>query len=165
MRLGGAPPTKTAPGFTVRVVDADNLSSLLKLAVTPEQRAYVADVAWSVAQAAYEPAGRPLGLFDGERPVGFLLLYDARRDGKNPADQLYVWRLMIDAAEQRKGYGTLAMGWVIEEARRMGLAEVGLSHAQANPAGALYEKLGFTYTGKVEDGELKMELRLSESKR
>jgi GNAT superfamily N-acetyltransferase len=165
MRFGGALPPPATPGFTVRAVDADNLDSLLKLAVTPEQRAYVAEVAWSVAQAAYQPAGRPLGLFDGQRPVGFLLLYDARRDTKDPADQLYVWRLMIDAAAQRQGYGKLAMAWVVEEAGRMGVAQVGLSHVQANPAGAFYEKLGFVYTGEVDDGELKMVLRLSEGQR
>ncbi len=156
LRLGAELPSAAVSGFNVRAVDADNLDALLKLAVAPQQREFVADVARSLAQAAYQPAGRPLGLFDGERPVGFLLLYDARRDADDSADQLYVWRLMIDATEQGKGYGRQAMAWVIEEARSMAVARVALAHVEANPAGAFYEKLGFSYTGKVEDGELEM---------
>jgi histidinol dehydrogenase len=162
MRLGVELPARVVAGFSVRAVDAGNLDGLLKLAVAPEQRGYVADVAHSLAQAAYQPAGRPLGLFDGERPVGFLLLYDARRDAEEPGDELYVWRLMVDAGEQGKGHGRQAMAWVIEEARGMAVARVGLSHVEGNPAGAFYEKLGFTYTGKVDDGELKMTFALTE---
>ncbi len=161
MRMGADLPLVASSGFSVRAVSADNLDGLLKLSVAPEQRGFVADNARSLAQAAYQPAGRPLGLFDGERAVGFLLLYDARRDAKDPADELHVWRLMIDADEQGKGYGRQAMAWVIEEARGMAVARVGLSHVDGNPVGAFYERLGFHYTGKVDDGELEMSFALT----
>jgi GNAT superfamily N-acetyltransferase len=115
----------------------------------------------SLAQAAYRPAARALGLYDGDEPVGFLLLFDARLDRDKPAEQLFVWRLMIDARCQRLGLGRLAMAWVIDEARRLGLREIGLSHVmQPGHAGPFYEKLGFFYTGVVEDGEHQMLLRL-----
>jgi hypothetical protein len=53
------------------------------------------------------------------------------------------------------------MAWVLEEARRWGVAEVGLSHVGLpGHAGPFYEKLGFTYTGEAEDGEHKMSLAL-----
>ena len=43
----------------------------------------------------------------------------------------------------------------------MGMSEVGLSHIElAGHAGDFYKKLGFTYTGEVNDGEHKMILRL-----
>ena len=52
---------------------------------------------------------------------------------------------------------------LIDEARRLGLREVGLSHVmQPGHAGPFYEKLGFRYTGVVKDGEHKMLLTLSE---
>ena len=107
--------------------------------------------------------GRPLGIYDGDEPVGLLLLWDVRRDPDEPADQLYVWRLMIDARHQKKGYGARTMRWVIDEARRLGVASVGLSH-QTLPghAGPFYEKLGFRYTGKVDHNEHVMELVLTE---
>ncbi len=164
MRLTGAPAaavTATAFNFNVRAVDAANAEALMALDVAPGQRRFVAPVVRSLAQAAYQPAARALGLYDGEMPVGFLLLYDGRLDKDRPAQQLYVWRLMIDARYQRLGLGCRAMAWVIDEARRMGLREVGLSHdMQPGHAGPFYEKLGFRYTGVVEDGEHKMLLRL-----
>jgi histidinol dehydrogenase len=163
LRVDAAPAvTADAPGFEVRPCTQDNIDALMKLAVAPSQQRFVADNARSLAQAAYEPLGRPLGLFDGDVAVGFLLLYDARGDREEPADQLYVWRLMIDAAQQRKGYGRRAMAWVVDEARRLGVAGVGLSHVVGNDeAGAFYQSLGFAYTGKVEDNEREMVLPLA----
>jgi GNAT superfamily N-acetyltransferase len=110
--------------------------------------------------------GRPLGIYDGDEPVGLLLLWDVRRDPDEPADQLYVWRLMIDAKHQKKGYGARAIRWAIDEARRLGVASVGLSHQMLpGHAGPFYEKLGFRYTGKVEHNEHLMVLPLSERHR
>ena len=162
MRLTGAPAAAMgATAFNVRAVDAANAEALMALDVAPGQRRFVAPVVRSLAQAAYQPAARALGLYDGDQPVGFLLLYDARLDKDKPAEQLFVWRLMIDARCQRLGLGRLAMAWVIDEARRLGLREIGLSHVmQPGHAGPFYEKLGFCYTGVVEDGEHKMLLRL-----
>jgi len=159
MRLGAAPATEVAaavPLFEVRPVGSDDVLPLVKLKVAPEQEGYVAPNAVSLAQAAYKPPGRPFGLYADGQPVGFLLLWDARRDPEDPADQLYVWRLMVDTRYQGQGHGRAAIRWTIDEARRMGVASVGLSHVQGNPVGAFYEKLGFRYTGKVNEGELEM---------
>jgi histidinol dehydrogenase len=152
-----------APGaFSVRPVDAGNLDAVLALHVAPGQRALVASAERSLAQVAYEPAGRAVALFEGDDAVGMMLLYDARLDKKRPAEQLYLWRLMVDARHQRRGLGRQAVQWVLEEARRLGLPEVGLSHVQApGHAGAFYLALGFSYTGEVDDGEQKMVLRLA----
>jgi histidinol dehydrogenase len=159
--------TETAPApplpvvFSVRPVDSDNVDEVLQLQVAPGQRAFVATVERSLAQVAYEPAGRAFAMFDGDKPVGMMLLYDARLDKERPASQLYVWRLMVDARHQKRGYGRLAMQWVIDEARRWGVQEVGLSHVMRDGhAGGFYAKLGFTYTGNVEDGEHKMVLKV-----
>ena len=144
--------------FEVRPVTDANVDDLIKLKTTPEQETFVASVPKSLAQAAYRPAGRPLGLYADGQPVGFLLLWDARRDPDitDRADQLYIWRLMIDARYQRQGHGQAAMRWLIDEARRMGVASVGLSHVPENPVGPFYERFGFRYTGKVSDGEHEM---------
>jgi histidinol dehydrogenase len=164
MRLNAA---ATAPGrpavdFKIKPVDADNLEAVLKLKVAPGQQAFVAPVDRSLAQVAYAPAGRAVAMFDGDTAVGMMLLYDARMDKEDPAQQLYVWRILVDAQHQRLGYGRLAMQWVVEEARRMGLQEVGLSHVgKPGHAGPFYEQLGFTYTGEVDDGEHKMLLKLA----
>jgi histidinol dehydrogenase len=147
--------------FSVRPVDKSLLDAVLALKVAPGQQGLVAPPDRSLAQVAYEPAGSAHALLDGEQVVGMLLLYDARQDAKKPAPQLYLWRLLVDARHQGRGYGRLAMQWVIDEARRGGYTEVGLSHVDApGHAGGFYLKQGFTYTGEVDDGEQKMMLRL-----
>ncbi len=163
LRLNGQALAPRPPlAFSVRPVDAGNLDAVLRLAVSPGQKHLVAPVDRSLAQVAYEPAGRAVAFFDGEAAIGMALLYDARLDKEKPAPQLVVWRLLIDARHQRRGLGRLAMDWVVQEARRCGVAEVGLSHVdQAGHAGAFYQKLGFAYTGEVDGGELKMVLRLA----
>jgi histidinol dehydrogenase len=164
LRLGAGEPLAAAQTglFEVRPVRDDNVDFLIKLRTTQEQERFVASVAKSLAQAAYRPAGRPLGLYANGEPVGFLLLWDARRDPdlKDRADQLYIWRLSIDARFQRQGYGQAAMRWLIDEARRMGVASVGLSHVPENPVGPFYERFGFRYTGNVNEGEHEMVLLL-----
>jgi GNAT superfamily N-acetyltransferase len=163
MRLGAddAAPV-TSSQFEVRPVTEANVDDLIKLKTTPEQEQFVASVSKSLAQAAYRPAGRPLGLYADGQPVGLLLLWDARRDPDlaERADQLYIWRLSIDARFQRQGHGQAAMRWLIDEARRMGVASVGLSHVPENPVGAFYQRFGFAYTGAVKEGEHEMVLRL-----
>jgi histidinol dehydrogenase len=150
-------------GFHLRTVTEANVDQLIQLDVAPQQQGLVATAAKSLAQASVLTPGRPLGIYDGDEAVGLLLLWDVRRDPDEPADQLYVWRLMIDAKHQRKGYGARTMRWVIDEARRLGVASVGLSHlTKPGHAGPFYEKLGFRYTGKVEHDEHAMELLLSE---
>jgi histidinol dehydrogenase len=154
-----APPAPVV--FSVRPVDRSNAEAVMKLQVAPGQRSFVAPVDRSLAQVAYEPCGRAMAMFDGEQAVGMMLLYDVRKDEEEPANQLYVWRLLVDARFQKRGYGRLAMAWVVDEARREGYAEVGLSHVdKPGHAGAFYEKLGFAYTGEVDEGERKMLLKL-----
>jgi histidinol dehydrogenase len=164
MRLGAAEPSGGVPmSLEVRPVTSDDVIPLVKIRTTPEQEKFVAPNAVSLAQAAYKPPGRPFGLWSKGEPVGFMLLWDARRDPDpaEVADQLYIWRLMIDARHQGQGHGRAAMRWVIDEARRMGVASVGLSHVPENPVGAFYEKFGFRYTGKVNEGEHEMVLPLA----
>jgi histidinol dehydrogenase len=147
--------------FSVRPVDRSNAEAVMKLQVAAGQRAFVSPVERSLAQVAYEPCGRAMAMFDGEQAVGMMLLYDVRKDEEDPANQLYVWRLLVDARFQKRGYGRLAMAWVVDEARREGYAEVGLSHVdKPGHAGAFYQKLGFAYTGEVDGVELKMLLKL-----
>jgi len=157
---GGAADVPAAPHFQVRPVTSDDVLPLVKLKLAAAQERFVAPNAVSLAQAAYKPPGRPFGLYAGAEPVGFLLLWDARRDPEDTADQLCVWRLMVDERHQGRGHGTAAMRWTIDEARRLGVASVGLSHVPDNPVGAFYEKFGFRYTGKVNEDELEMVLTL-----
>jgi histidinol dehydrogenase len=153
-----APERAVGPAIDLRAITSDNIDAVMKLAVAPAQAKFVADVPRSIAQASVRPfAARALAAFEGEVPVGFLLLWDMRHDPDEPADELYVWRLLVDQHHQRRGIGRAIVAWVVSEARRLGVAHVGLSHVTGNhEAGAFYERLGFAYTGRVEDGEREM---------
>jgi histidinol dehydrogenase len=167
LRLGHANDAPPAPALLeVRPVSESNVDELVKLKTTADQERFVAPVAKSIAQAAFRPAGRPLGLYAGGEPVGFLLLWDTRQDpnAAERRDELYVWRLMVDSLHQRHGHGQAAMRWLIGEAKRIGVAQIGLSHVPDNPVGAFYEKFGFRYTGRVKHGEHEMVLPLKEAR-
>lgn len=148
--------------FNIRAVTPDNAESLMALKVTASQELLVASVTRSLAQAAYEPAAMPLAIYDAEEPVGLLLLADARKDREDPEDALYVWRLFIDAKHQHRGLGRQALQFAVQEAKRLGLPVIMLSHGTTpGHAGPFYEAFGFSYTGEVDDGEQKMVLQLS----
>ena len=163
--LAGSVAAASRPlAFNVRPVTADNLVAIGKLEVAAGQKSFVASNPWSLAQVNYEPAGSAHALYDGDLPVGLVLLYDERQDKDEPANRLYVWRLMVDAAQQRRGIGRAAIGWIVERARAGGYASVGLAHWPGEgSAGPFYEKLGFRYTGEVDEGERVMVLTLGEA--
>jgi histidinol dehydrogenase len=160
MRLrADAPVAAAAPAFSAREINADNVDVLIELQVAPSQRHLVGSVVKSLAQAAYQPSSTPWALYDGDEPVGLLLLLDKSHYKDGPKPQLYIWRLLIDARCQGRGLGKQALQFAIREARRLGLAELGLSHRDApGHAGPFYEAFGFRYTGEVDDGELEMVL-------
>jgi histidinol dehydrogenase len=152
------------PELNVRAVTAEMVIPIVKLEVAGGQRGFVASNAVSLAQAAYQPASRPMALCVGDEPVGLALLIDSRLDQDEPEDALYIWRLMIDQRHQRQGLGRQAIAWVVQEAQRMGVACVRLSHQPGEGnAGPFYEALGFRYTGEVDDGERCMVLTLKPS--
>lgn len=143
-----------------REITRETLRPLLKLAVRPDQAHLVAPNSVTVAQCAYEqPGGYVWGLWDGETAVGLLAMihpheYLHLEDGDDP-DGAYIWRLMIDAAHQGKGYGTAAIALCREQARAWGLPRVALSVVQADDSNiGFYERLGFTRTGGIVDDEL-----------
>jgi histidinol dehydrogenase len=146
----------------VRRVTGANVQELLQIETSKEQEQFVASVARSLAEAAYRADAWPLGLYVDGGPVGLMLLRDKRceLEVEDRKDEVYLWRLIIDARRQRRGYGQAAMRWLLSEALRMGVARIGLSHAIKNPVGPFYERLGFRYTGKVDEWVREMVLPL-----
>lgn len=68
----------------------------------------------------------------------------------------FLWRFMIDQQYQGRGYGRRALELFFAHVKtRPGATAVYTScvPAEGGP-GPFYEKMGFVYTGKEEDGEL-----------
>lgn len=136
---------------TLREVTRETLRDVLRLEVSPEQRGFVANNAASIAEAHFSPEAWFRAIYAGEEPVGFLMLSD-----KPEEPEYFLWRLMVGAEHQGRGYGRRALERLVEHVRgRPGATELLVSVVQeeGNPQ-PFYEALGFASTGVVEDGEL-----------
>jgi diamine N-acetyltransferase len=150
---------------TLREITADTLSAVLALEVAPEQRRFVAANARSIAQAHFEPAAWFRAVYAGEEPVGFAMLYDPTRTSTPETPGVcWLWRLMIDASHQRKGYGAIVVRQLIARARALpGVTAFRVSYVPGDgDPGAFYRRHGFRDTGEIDDGEVVLEQGFSD---
>lgn len=141
-------------------VNEDNFDEVIGLSVAPEQAGYVATNVHSLAQCyIYRENGDvfPMAVMDGEKTVGFLLLE------KDYEERYYlVWRMMVDAKEQGKGYGEAILRKVLRLAKEdLAIDTVKADYVKGNEGMAhLLANLGFVKTGE-EEREILNEYRLS----
>ena len=146
-------------------IDSQNVEAILALSVREEQRDFVASNTDSIIEAyiaiTHNGDAFPFGIFDGDVPVGFLMIGygvdDCWQDAPAIARGNYnLWRLMIDQKHQGRGYGRAALQLALDFIRTQpcGPAEwVWLSYEPQNAAArALYHSFGFEETGDW-DGE------------
>jgi len=122
----------------------------------------VAPNAVSIAQAYFEPAAWFRAIYAAGEPAGFVMLYDPSLSTAPESPRFFLWRLMIDKAQQGRGYGRAAVERLIEHVRtRPGATELYVSHVpEAEALARFYGALGFRYTGEEDDGELVMARQL-----
>ncbi|MBW4444765.1 MAG: GNAT family N-acetyltransferase [Plectolyngbya sp. WJT66-NPBG17] len=143
---------------TLREITKENLRAVLRLKVAPHQEQFVASNAVSIAEAHFSPEVAWFrAIYAGDVPVGFLMLED------DVAQQAYfLWRFMIGELYQGRGYGRKALELFFAHVKtRPGANAVETScvPTEGGPR-PFYEKMGFVYTGKDEDGELVMRREL-----
>lgn len=147
-----------------RPLTAETLRLLAALEVRADQETFVASNLMTMAQAPFEPGSEIFGIWDGDVPVGLLAVIDMAHpdagwdDGDDP-DGLFIWRLMIDQAYQRRGHGRAALAFARSLARSKGRADLAISVVD-EPGGPrpLYEAFGFRPTGRVLDDEVELRL-------
>jgi diamine N-acetyltransferase len=140
---------------TLREITAETVRHVTALVVAPGQQGLVASNAVPIAEAYFEPKAWFRAVSAGDELVGFAMVYRDRT-----ASTFYVWRFMIDARHQGRGYGRRAMQLLIEEAKKDGAKEVTLSVVPGErSAREFYARLGFVETGGVDHGQLLMRLR------
>ena len=143
--------------ITLKEITADTVWPIMKLNVAENQQSFVAPNANSIAEAYFSKEAWFRGVYDGDDPVGFVMLFS---DEKKP--EYFLWRLMIDQEHQGKGYGYLAMEQVITHVKTLpGAKELLTSYVpgDGNPS-PFYYKLGFEETGEMEEGEKVLKLKL-----
>jgi diamine N-acetyltransferase len=149
-----------------RPVTRDALLPLIGLTVRDDQRDLVSSNMKTLAEAPYEPGSVVWGLWDGDVPVGLMAMVDpagVRLNGPFLAPgAAYLWRLMVAADRQGRGYGGQALRHAIATARGWGAGHlvVGVNDV---PHGyrSFYEGFGFVSSGVVEDDDLLLVLDLS----
>jgi len=159
-------PNDRLPAITLQPVTADNWLDCIALDVAADQRAFVASNLFSIAQAQFYPTWTALAIYQGDKPVGFLLM------GQHHAGATTYWlfRFMIDQGYQRRGYGRAAMQRLIERLRQQpNTQELKLSYEEENIAAErFYAGLGFEPSGRIDEhgnpvasgGEVVMRLAL-----
>lgn len=153
------------PSFTPAVqlvpITRDNWVEATKMRVAEGQLRFVADyqpVALVILAKAFVRVADldwwPFLIEYAGRPVGVAALVDERRFH----DQLALFHLLIDADQQRRGYGRAAvrsltgLGHQVEGCERIRLTV----HPENQAAIALYRSEGFTSDGSNIDGEMCM---------
>lgn len=132
-------------------IDRNNFFDVIKLSVAEEQKNFVATNLFSIAQAKAFPECNCLAIYHDNELVGFTMYCIDVDDS-----EYWIYRLMIDAKHQSKGYGKAAMEKLIEHIKKDENHHViYLSFEPDNTlAKQLYEKLGFEADGRVIDGEI-----------
>jgi diamine N-acetyltransferase len=154
---GGVPPTKDAR-VSLRRITGKTVRMICDLSTSEEQRRFVAPNAVSISQAYFAKSAWFRAIYADGTPVGFVMLYEVPERGVH-----YLWRFMIDARYQGKGYGSDALALVIRHVRRDPKAKALHLSVVRGPGSAegLYRRFGFAFTGKVEHGEHVMKLELA----
>ena len=94
---------------TLREITKETVREILDLKVAPAQDNLVAPNAVSIAEAYFEEKSWFRAIYANETPVGFVMTAE---DHDRPF--FYLWRYMIDAKYQGKGYGAKALNLLIE---------------------------------------------------
>jgi diamine N-acetyltransferase len=150
---------------SLRPVTPGNRQALEEVRVRPDQENLVDGVAASLAEAATKPDARPWcrGVYAGDVPVGFVMLADGVPPG-NPDIPwpYYLWRFLIGASFQGRGYGRAALDEVVAHLRTRPDADVLVTSVVPGPGSPLdfYLRYGFRATGQMFDHEQVLELRL-----
>ncbi|HET9725154.1 MAG TPA: GNAT family N-acetyltransferase [Actinomycetota bacterium] len=143
---------------TLREITPDNEATVRALRVAPGQEQFVTSVSESLDEAKRSPDAHPWfrAIYAGERPVGFVMLsYNVLPGDPEAPFRYFLWRLLIDAGYQRRGYGRAAMGLVIDVVRNSPDATDFFTSVHPGDGGPapFYRSLGFEATGEVDDGE------------
>jgi diamine N-acetyltransferase len=153
-----------SPAVTLREITDENREAVTRLRVAPEQERFVASVEKSFRDAAETPEANPWyrGVYDGDEPVGFVMLSWDVTPAPGILGPWFLWRLLIDRRRQRRGYGRATLERIVEIVREAGGRELLTSYVPGDgEPWPFYRAFGFEPTGDIEDGEIVLRLDLT----
>ncbi|MBA3532748.1 MAG: GNAT family N-acetyltransferase, partial [Ardenticatenales bacterium] len=125
---------------SLQEITAETVRAICNLNVAEHQRHFVAPNAISIAQAYFEPKAWFRAVYSDDTPVGFAMLYEDPEEA-----EYHLWRFMIDAAHQGKGYGVEALRQIIAHVKeKPGATRLTLDYVPGpGTPQPFYERLGF----------------------
>jgi diamine N-acetyltransferase len=147
----------------VEITDA-NRDAVVAVRVHPAQERFVASVEKSFVHARENPEAKPWfrAVYDGDVPVGFVMLSWDTVPGPGLLGPYFLWRLLVGAGHQGRGYGRAILNEVVASLKAAGATELLTScvPGEGSPE-PFYRGFGFVPTGEVDDdGEVILRLDL-----
>jgi diamine N-acetyltransferase len=147
----------------LKAITEENFIDAFNLRLAPGQEDFVSHPIRSLAQAyVYRDQCQPFGIYANGKMVGYVMvIYDY------DVPEYDIWHMMIDEAEQGKGYGSAALDRVIEYIGTKPFGDSGrvaLTCNRNNPiARQLYERKGFSATGIEDEDEIELVMTVRRS--
>jgi diamine N-acetyltransferase len=149
----------------LREITDDNRDAVCAVRVRPDQKKFVASVKKSLKEARKTPQASPWyrAVYADDVPVGFVMLSWAVPPGtRDVVGSYYLWRLLVGAEFQGRGYGRAALTKVIELVKADGGTELFTSYQPGKgEPWPFYRSFGFQPTGEIDDGEIVLRLALT----
>ena len=143
----------------LRAISEENFLDAFHLRLAPGQEEFVSHPIRSLAQAyVYRDQCQPFGVYAAGKMVGYVMvIYD------DDVPEYDIWHMMIDEAEQGRGYGREALDRVIEYIMTKPFGDsnrIALTCNRKNAvARKLYENRGFTATGNADEDEIELAMK------
>jgi diamine N-acetyltransferase len=139
-------------------ITVENWKTCIALSVSESQRGFVSSNLYSIAESQFYPDAQPFAVYNEFRQmVGFVMYGRDVFSGK-----WKVFRMMIDAPHQGKGYGRAAMEKIIAViSQQPDGDEILICYQNPNQAArCLYTGLGFTEQEIDESGKVTALLKI-----
>ncbi|MGZ0711541.1 GNAT family N-acetyltransferase (plasmid) [Coraliomargarita sp. W4R53] len=142
-------------------LSASTIVAVNNLSLKPGQEQFLAPVSYGIAATVVNPQSTwQRVVLAGDEVVGFV---SANFDDEEPEEHFrsVLWRINVDADDQRRGVGRFAVDSLIDEARTRNMNRVFVIYEAGDdgPA-AFFERVGFTPVGETEYGEVIAEVQL-----
>ena len=146
----------------LKEVTVDNFEDVIELELNEDQRDYVADNAFSIAESKFFPAYQPRAIYSNGKVVGFLM-YQSIDDEEQPVEY-EIFRFMVDRRYQKTGIGRKAMELLLNEIKSNGnVKSISICYAPTNAvAKKFYGSFGFKEVGVNSEGEIVAEIEVVE---
>ncbi|WP_313358177.1 GNAT family N-acetyltransferase [Microbacterium sp.] len=145
----------------VEELSAATIVAVNKLSLRPGQEQFLAPVSYGIAATVVNPqTSWQRVVLDGDQVVGFV---NASFDADTPDEHFrsVLWRINVDADDQRRGVGSFAVQALVDEARARGVDHVNVIYeAGEDGPEAFFRRVGFEPIGETEYSEVIAQIRV-----